>query len=198
MLYIYIIIPYRCPCLLIGKPSLQFHPHSFIAKFAEEEPGSPKRWVMDLLDFDPYSDELPSPSSHGVLTDAYMDEKASPDDTSSTRSPAPTSTMYPRDASSSDDSPQPPGADSRDSQTASPSLSTNVAKALDELSRQSAMKRLGRLMRPRVDGSLLVPKELVDQYKDPNTKEKVIAEFIGCGGVKDPKPQPAMSPLQYR
>ena len=54
-----------------------------------------------------------------------------------------------------------------------------------DLTRTNAIKRLNRMTKQRVDGSYGVPKELVERFQNPDTKESVITEFLECGGLKE-------------
>ncbi|CAL1138554.1 unnamed protein product [Cladocopium goreaui] len=47
----------------------------------------------------------------------------------------------------------------------------------EELSRKAVENRLRRVMKPRADGSLLIPPEIVAQYKDLSTRDQVMALF---------------------
>ena len=58
-------------------------------------------------------------------------------------------------------------------------------KQKDEVNRANVKKRLGRLLAPRVDGTFLVPQELVDQYKDLSRRDELVDEFIQSGLDKD-------------
>ena len=45
--------------------------------------------------------------------------------------------------------------------------------------------RLRRLMKPRADGSTLVPQEVIDEYRNADTQDKVKSLFERCGYNKD-------------
>ena len=66
-----------------------------------------------------------------------------------------------------------------------PALQKAVADQKEELDRKTVKKRLSRLFAPRVDGSFLVPPELLQQYKDLAQREQLIDEFINSGLDKD-------------
>ncbi|CAE7310029.1 unnamed protein product [Symbiodinium sp. CCMP2592] len=55
----------------------------------------------------------------------------------------------------------------------------------EEVKLSSVKKRMARMFAPRVDGSYLVPKELVDQYKDLSQRPALEAEFLKSGLDKD-------------
>ena len=55
----------------------------------------------------------------------------------------------------------------------------------EELSRKAVENRLRRVMKPRADGSLLIPPEIVAQYKDLSTRDQVMALFEKCGYSSD-------------
>ena len=54
-----------------------------------------------------------------------------------------------------------------------------------QVSMSSVKKRMSRLFSPRVDGTFLVPKELVDQYKDLSQRAELEKEFLKAGLDKD-------------
>lgn len=54
-----------------------------------------------------------------------------------------------------------------------------------ELSRSAIDKRLRRVMQPRADGTDKVPEEIIQQWKDPLTRDKVMALFEKCGYKPD-------------
>ena len=60
-----------------------------------------------------------------------------------------------------------------------------VRDAGEEVKRSVVKKRLARLFAPRADGTMLVPEELVKQYKDLNQREGLIDEFVQAGFDKD-------------
>ena len=70
---------------------------------------------------------------------------------------------------------------------------TNVEEATPDMpkviqpqvSEANARKRMSRMMRPRVDGSYVVPKEIVDLYNNAAKRPELEAEFIRCGLDKD-------------
>lgn len=55
----------------------------------------------------------------------------------------------------------------------------------EELSKKAVENRLRRVMKPRADGSLLIPPEIVAQYKDLSSRDKVMALFEKCGYSSD-------------
>lgn len=55
----------------------------------------------------------------------------------------------------------------------------------EQLSKSAVDKRLRRVMQPRADGSLLVPQELKAQWKDPLTRDTVLALFEKCAYKPD-------------
>ena len=64
-------------------------------------------------------------------------------------------------------------------------VSDCMAQLQEEVSTSNIKKRLGQLFAPRCDGSYLVPKELVEQYKDPKQRPALEAEFKKAGLDKD-------------
>ena len=68
-------------------------------------------------------------------------------------------------------------------------ITSLVASAMEavqeEVKMSSVKKRMARLFTPRVDGSFLVPKELVDQYRDLKQRPALEAEFLRSGLDKD-------------
>ena len=64
-------------------------------------------------------------------------------------------------------------------------LVQGLAAQQEDISRKSVKKRMARLFAPRVDGSYLVPEELVKQYKDLSLREALVDDFIASGLVKD-------------
>lgn len=55
-----------------------------------------------------------------------------------------------------------------------------------QLSASAIDKRLRRLMTPRASGTFKVPQEVVDQWRDVATREKVMSMFEKCGYDPDP------------
>ena len=66
-----------------------------------------------------------------------------------------------------------------------PALAKAVANQKEELDRKTVKKRLSRLFAPRVDGTFLVPAELVEQYKDLGRRDQLVDDFIKTGLDKD-------------
>ncbi|CAE7717972.1 unnamed protein product [Symbiodinium sp. CCMP2592] len=64
-------------------------------------------------------------------------------------------------------------------------VATAMDAAASEVSLKSVRKRMSRLFAPRVDGSYLVPPELVEQYKNPNQRQALEQEFLKAGLDKD-------------
>ena len=64
-------------------------------------------------------------------------------------------------------------------------IASAAQTAQGDITRANVKKRLARLFRPRVDGSHLVPEELVQQYKDLDKREALIDDFIKSGLQKD-------------
>ena len=141
---------------------------------------------------DPYlnasigDDELDPPSSATMSVDPYMlgstGDDESPSFTSPDRTSGLSSTPHLSPSGTSSASPAPTSSPPATSLTSCKEI---VEKGFECMSRLTAIKRLNRLVRPRVDGTFIVPEELVTQYKQASTKEDVIAEFIRCGGVKE-------------
>lgn len=50
-----------------------------------------------------------------------------------------------------------------------------------ELTKSAIDKRLRRIMQPRADGTQKIPDEIIAQWKDPLTRDKVLALFEKCG-----------------
>ena len=73
----------------------------------------------------------------------------------------------------------------KDSMDAAQAAVIMMKAMAQEVSDANAKKRLSRMMKPRVDGSYLVPKEIVDLYNDLAKRVEVEAEFIRCGLDKD-------------
>ena len=70
---------------------------------------------------------------------------------------------------------------------APPAMATNPEKpaGLGDTSRSVVKKRLARLCEPRADGTFKVPKELVDQWKNLETREALVDEFVASDADKD-------------
>ena len=57
-----------------------------------------------------------------------------------------------------------------------------MKKAMQQdVSEANAKKRLARMMKPRVDGSYLLPKEVVDLYNNSAKRPELEAEFVRSG-----------------
>lgn len=61
----------------------------------------------------------------------------------------------------------------------------NAPKPPPQLSPSAIDKRLRRVMTPRACGTLKVPQEVVDQWRDPGTRPKVFAMFEKVGYDSD-------------
>ena len=64
-------------------------------------------------------------------------------------------------------------------------IASALQSAKEDVTRVNVKKRLARLFRPRVDGTLLVPPELMEQYKDLEKRESLVDDFIQSGLAKD-------------
>ena len=64
-------------------------------------------------------------------------------------------------------------------------LKQGLASEAEDLNRKAVKKRLARMFAPRVDGTYLVPEELVQQYKDLSLREGLVDDFIASGLSKD-------------
>ena len=157
--------------------------------------------MMDLaledLDDIPATQEpawkLASPSKH-VIEDLSTSEGGdSPD-----KMPACTSTPVKPSTPSPTSSPsetKPGSPDSKMSLSAPPTpieqkpasekkdLSDAIPALADQITRANARKRLNRFFKPRCDGTLLAPQNVVDAWnsKDEAQKESMIDQFLACG-----------------
>ena len=167
-----------------------------MANASEDEGDMSVDGTMESLMVDPYlcasmedDDDnpdalIPSPSTSvdPYISASVGDVESSSFTASPDKAPSLTSTPQPSLCGTTSTS---PARTSTSPATSLQNCKESVVKGFEAISRLTAIKRLNRMVRPRVDGSFAVPEELVTQYKQASTKEDVIAEFIKCGGLKE-------------